>query len=488
MISTEVTSVPVLVPVPNRRPSPNPSFGPGPSQNFLVFEFWQGLGQGLRPGLGFGTGTRAGIVRRAMFWRLVRRLLRHTAFHAVLALAMTTADGSAQSSSHIFDELKAEYLSIRNTDANVSRPGEWIFLAQRFESFTDNNHKNIHADEALYHAAILYERMHLKLGGDDRLEKAGALLKRIVRDYPESDLADDALLKQGDYFLERLSEPDQARRSYQAVVTNYPESDMFEVARAKLESLKRGSNQQRINVKSNTSGNRKSGPLILIDPGHGGEDYGAVGLSGLLEKDVVLDIALRLEKLLRERDGVVVRLTRNKDIFVPLSERTALANDFEADLFLSLHTNASPNGKLEGLETYYLDNAEDAASKKLAERENASMHFEGAEGDLAFMLSDLIQNAKMEDSIALANILHTNLLGHVKRQGQKVASFGVKRGPFYVLVGAHMPCVLIELLFIDHPSDAKRLAEPQFRQVLAAGLFRGIENFLVRKHSLALAK
>jgi N-acetylmuramoyl-L-alanine amidase len=223
------------------------------------------------------------------------------------------------------------------------------------------------------------------------------------------------------------------------------------------------------------------GKVIVIDPGHGGEDFGAIGVGGLMEKDVVLDIALRLEKLLISKLQARVRLTRRNDVFVPLAERTNFANDFDAKLFVSLHINASPKGNASGLETYYLDNTDDAGSKKLAERENSSVQFEGEAGDLQFMLSDLIQNAKLDESIELANLVQRSLLRRSKPFIKELKDLGVRRGPFYVLVGAHMPCILAELFFIDHPMDGKKLADTKFRQMLAEGLFDGINEFLIRQ-------
>ena len=216
----------------------------------------------------------------------------------------------------------------------------------------------------------------------------------------------------------------------------------------------------------------------MLDPGHGGEDFGAVGKGGLLEKDVVLSVALELEALLKKELGALVRLTRRKDSFVPLMERTNLANDFEADLFISLHSNASPSGQIAGIETYYLDNAGDKSSMKLAERENRSVQLEGPQADLSYMLSDLIQSAKMSDSMKLGKALQTTTYSFLNTKWEVGRNLGLKRAPFYVLVGAHMPCVLIEMGFIDNSTDGANLADKDFRADLARGLFLGIRKFL----------
>jgi N-acetylmuramoyl-L-alanine amidase len=218
-------------------------------------------------------------------------------------------------------------------------------------------------------------------------------------------------------------------------------------------------------------------PVVIIDPGHGGEDLGAEGLHGMVEKDLVLDIANELAKYLRQNLSAVVRFTRDEDVFIPLADRTAFANDYEADVFISLHANASQKKKLSGFEVYYLDNTNDHASKKLAERENRSV-LQQVNGDLGFIISDLIQNNKLADSIKLAKDISKSIDHLIIKSWKGSRNLGVKKGPFYVLVGAHMPCVLVELFFIDNKSDGERLANPQFRKDLAYALYIGIEDFL----------
>jgi N-acetylmuramoyl-L-alanine amidase len=201
-------------------------------------------------------------------------------------------------------------------------------------------------------------------------------------------------------------------------------------------------------------------------------------VGGLLEKDVTLSVAMELEALLRKDADIRVIVTRRNDKFVPLAQRTEIANSSHADLFISLHNNASPQHQLSGLEVFYLDLEGDDASRKLAERENASVQFEGAGGDLSYMLSDLIQHAKVGDSIRLAETIKREALGEVEERWGKFHDLGVKKAPFYVLVGAHMPCVLVEMFFIDNPEEGKRLAQREFRQSLARGLHRGIRHYL----------
>ncbi len=216
-------------------------------------------------------------------------------------------------------------------------------------------------------------------------------------------------------------------------------------------------------------------PMIVIDPGHGGEEMGAVGVDGILEKDVTLAIAKLLEQLLQDRLRARTILTRRDDRTLTLAERTAIANENQADLFISIPTNASEYKTARGVETYYLDNTEDKSSLKLAERENQSLAKSG--NDLAFMISDFIQGAKLDESISLSHQVQNNLTATLGRYYQDVKGLGVKKAPFYVLVGAHMPCVLVEVSFIDHPVEGARLATKRYQRLTALGIFQGMKAF-----------
>ena len=380
-----------------------------------------------------------------------------------------------------YAELTAQYLKLRNTDVNVSRAVEWESLAKKLSHLADRNPKFVSAPDALYRSAILYDLLFRNFGGRDRALLAVRRLELIAKLYPGHRLADDALVKKGDILQFDLNEHELAKRSYSEVVEAYKRSDMYEVAQVRIRNLVGGEDLflEQDEPKFFNENEATEKPLIVIDPGHGGEDYGAVGVGGVMEKDLVLSIALELEKILVSELDAVVRLTRRTDTFVPLADRTNLANDYEADLFLSLHVNASPKGKLAGLETFYLDNSGDEATKKLAERENRSLRFEeSGGGDLGFMLSDLIQSAKLDESIILANVVHKGLLRHLKPRWEGIRDLKVRKAPFYVLVGAHMPCILVELFFVDNREDGRRLANRKFRSDIAQGLLGGIREYL----------
>lgn len=214
---------------------------------------------------------------------------------------------------------------------------------------------------------------------------------------------------------------------------------------------------------------------IVLDPGHGGKDPGAVGVGGLREKDVVLRVGRVLAPRLREEMGVDVVLTRNRDVFVPLKERTAIANREKADLFLSIHSNASRNRRAAGLETYYLDKTTDEATLKLAARENRTARRNLT--DLQIMLSDLKLNVYLPDSISLASHLQSSLVKKTRPRYPRAKDLGVKKGLFYVLVGARMPAALAELFFVSNRREARELQRPAMRKAIVEGLSRGIKNY-----------
>ena len=213
---------------------------------------------------------------------------------------------------------------------------------------------------------------------------------------------------------------------------------------------------------------------IVLDPGHGGKDPGAIGVGGS-EKDVVLSIAKKLAAKLRKEMGVQVVLTRKNDRFVALENRTAIANAEDADLFISLHMNASANQEAKGIETYYLDNTSDEAALRLAARENGTSRKNVS--DLQFILSDMTQNMKLEDSITLAHRLHSSSVGAMGKAIGEVKDLGVKKALFYVLVGARMPSVLVEMFFITNRNEGRAMSQNSYQDAMVKALFDGIRKY-----------
>ncbi len=212
---------------------------------------------------------------------------------------------------------------------------------------------------------------------------------------------------------------------------------------------------------------------VVLDPGHGGKDPGA-NYRGLEEKDITLSIAKLAKPRIEKALGCEVILTRTNDKFLALEDRTAFANTREADLFISLHVNAAPSHRLNGLETYYLNLASDQEAMRVAARENATT--KRSINDLEVILNDLMMNSKINESNRLARILHKATIRKL-RTNYKVRDLKVKQAPFYVLIGARMPAVLCEVGFITNPTEHRRLSSHRYRERLAQALANGLAAY-----------
>jgi N-acetylmuramoyl-L-alanine amidase len=222
---------------------------------------------------------------------------------------------------------------------------------------------------------------------------------------------------------------------------------------------------------------------VVLDPGHGGKDPGAIGIGGLREKDIVLNVAKKVARKIATRMGIEVVLTRKSDIFIPLEERTAIANTKGGDLFISIHANAAPSAQAQGIETYYLDLAGTEAERGLAAVENASSTRQIS--DLQNILSSLMQNSKKDESARLAGTIQDRLVAGLGRQYPQIQDHGVKTAPFIVLIGAQMPSILTEIAFISNPLEAQRLQNDQYLEDLADHITDGVASY---SSSLSMAR
>lgn len=218
---------------------------------------------------------------------------------------------------------------------------------------------------------------------------------------------------------------------------------------------------------------------VVIDAGHGGKDPGALGPGGIREKNVVLDIARRVRKILEAEKGYEVLLTRDRDIFLELEERTVVANQKSADLFVSIHANANRSRRLRGIETYFLNFTDDEAAIEVAARENkiSVKKMKETRSEVGAMLASLALQNKRDESLELANYIQGAVVSQIARRYSRVVNHGVKKALFYVLFGARMPSVLVEVSYITNPSEARRLSSPTYRQHLAKGIAEGIKTF-----------
>ena len=214
---------------------------------------------------------------------------------------------------------------------------------------------------------------------------------------------------------------------------------------------------------------------VVIDAGHGGHDSGTVGPNGLMEKDLVLDVALRLGALITKQLGAEVIYTRSSDVFIPLEERTKIANDQKADLFISVHANSSSEPSATGVETYYFNLTSDRSGLDLATRENASA--DSSISDLNDMLHRAVLQTKKEESREFAQKIQASLTAAAQKTSSHNVDRGVRQAPFVVLIGATMPSILAEIGFVSNPRDEKLLRKSDQRQKIADALFKGVAQY-----------
>jgi N-acetylmuramoyl-L-alanine amidase len=215
---------------------------------------------------------------------------------------------------------------------------------------------------------------------------------------------------------------------------------------------------------------------IVIDAGHGGHDTGTIGPNGLMEKDLVLDVALRLGRLLKSKLGAEVIYTRDDDTFIPLETRTAIANEHQADLFISVHANSSQDESARGVETYYLNFTSNPDALEVAARENAvsekSIH------ELQDLVKKITLKEKIDESRELASDVQTSLYAGLSPKNPTLRNRGVKKAPFVVLIGANMPSILAEISFVSNHVDEKKLETAEYRQKIAESLYKGISKYV----------
>lgn len=226
-------------------------------------------------------------------------------------------------------------------------------------------------------------------------------------------------------------------------------------------------------------------PTIVIDPGHGGKDPGAIGRHGLKEKTIALQVARELRKIFRRfLPHYQVVLTRERDVFIPLGQRARIANQHQARLFISLHVNSSRRRQVHGMETWYLSFAANARAKKMAARENQMS--EAQLSDLEIILRDMHETDRINQSAVLASTMQTALTKYMASRYRNIRNRGIEGAPFVVLMQTTMPSILVETGFISNSRDERRLRSGSYQHALALGIFRGVRQFL--QTSVALSE
>tara|TARA_B100000315_G_scaffold63616_1_gene57810 strand:- start:3779 stop:5020 length:1242 start_codon:yes stop_codon:yes gene_type:complete len=369
----------------------------------------------------------------------------------------------------LYNNARNDYYSLKGSKRKQAIKSNWTKNINKFLSVSRHFPRSSFADDALFTAAMLYYDSFKQFGSRKDLNSSIQHYSMVVKKYSSSSLADDALFRTADIYFYDLRNYSKAKKAYTKITKKFSKGDMYKLALKRLNEISSFDNPRapsRIRAKK----------IIVIDPGHGGKDRGAKGIKGLLEKNVVLDIALKLKKLIKMKLGYKVILTRNKDVFIPLEERTDIANANKADIFISIHANASKRKDASGIETYYLDFAKSDRALETAAREN-KVPLSNIRDDVQYILADMVANTKMNDSSQLAGIVQNNLIQGMRKKFKKVKDLQAKGGPFYVLHGANMPSVLVETSFISNPIEGKRLRSSKYRERLAYFILEGIEKY-----------
>jgi N-acetylmuramoyl-L-alanine amidase len=528
-----------------------------------------------------------------------------------------------------YDSAKKKLSVLNASEKQLSRRDCWLSVIESFATVYLEYPGYERSEDAVYMVGILYGRLYERSWVKKDLNKAVEAFSLLVRDYPDSTLADDALYGIAEITRGDFKDPKQAYCWYRLIVTSYPTGDMAGKAKARIDELKgystaggcetvtgnivkkddipRNGNKPKdavrivgvrsfnsadhtrividvsaavdfsqgrikddgdhegasriyidiprgvlgagvsdnsslsggviktinINAKpdslrvlltpkaaatykvfSLTEPNRividvygsswskdepdgvAAGPgtytpsektrpeaikVVVIDPGHGGKDPGAVGSTGYYEKTANLKIARYLKEYLEKELGVTVIMTRTDDRFLDLKKRTAVANDRGADLFISIHNNASTSRSPYGISTYYLAITSDKKALTVAARENDTSVEELSELD--YILTDLIVSAKRNESSLLAKFVQEGMVDSVKKDYDTINSVGVCQGPFWVLVGAQMPSILVECSYISNKREEKRLMTDAYLKYLAKGIFNGVRRYINETNS-----
>jgi N-acetylmuramoyl-L-alanine amidase len=381
--------------------------------------------------------------------------------------------------------LKAEASTL--TSATLNRQGLITELTFTLDSPAPRLHLSAHGSELWIDidrtslqipARPLYGREFAPIGLM-RATSLGGLHTRLVVEVVGR--TDYAIVQRQRQIVLRLAPAGQVADLKGALLAEHPGTPPYSVAsrtvaRAEPVAIQPPAPEVSTAVVSPMAGN----PLVMIDPGHGGYDPGTQSASGILEKDLALNISRRLAHALKAR-GIRAQLTRDGDDFISLPERTRRANLADADLFVSIHLNSSPNPQSTGIEVYYLNNTTDRATIRLAKIENASITGAGVvrDSNLNYILADLRQNYKATEAASLARTIDTQTVTDLdSKLGLEVNPLGAKMGPFYVLVDAHMPAVLVECGFLSSAYEARQLASAQYQETLADGIATAVARYL----------
>lgn len=402
--------------------------------------------------------------------------------------------------------IKKDYLLILEIPETSARAEALRRIIDRFQALLSRDTGLVIADKCLYMIAQGYHHLHDMQHGPRELAAALKHYRALVESFPSSPLADDAQYLIG--VLLTASDRSAALHEFKKVAILFPKGDMKGPAAARVRALEDhpggpadrakadraprpaegASPQVRGGPPGASLGTIRSGPslarqlalgihCIVLDPGHGGRDKGASSPNGVLEKDLVLELSKILKRQMETKFGCRVVLTRSTDRTLSLDDRTRIANEQRADVFLSIHANAHADPSIHGFETYFLDFAKDRESARVAALENAAgkKHL----SDLQALLEKLLLTTRSRESASLAKHVHDHVTSGLAARKHALKDLGVKHAPFHVLLGTEMPGILIETGFLTNQKDTMRLTDKSFQNEWAAAVTEGMNAYIV---------
>ncbi|MCL1940188.1 MAG: N-acetylmuramoyl-L-alanine amidase [Desulfovibrionaceae bacterium] len=424
----------------------------------------------------------------------------------LLGLASWPAQAAQTAKPQTLQRLIAEFDALEANSARGARRDLWLSLEEGFAAQAAKNKGDAGAKAAFYHARAREELGRRSFLPTDHRE-AVSRFASVTAAYPKYAVAAESLYRQADILTHRLGDRKSAIAALEKLIKNYPKAGKIPEARQLLARIKEEvppqakkeapepqskakaparSGAQTDSAEPARAAGRTGGKAetvmeqlgltvktIMIDAGHGGHDPGAQA-AGITEKSFTLAMAKRVGALL-QKEGFTVLYTRTSDKYMPLQERPDTANAKKADLFISIHVNANPKSGIRGLETYYLDEAKTQDAITVAARENGVSVRNIS--DLQFILTDLMLSSKVKESHHLADCVHGGILKRLKSAKFAAHDNGVRSAPFYVLVGARMPAILVEFGYITNEHDVDNLKNEAYLQRQAEGLVQGIVQY-----------
>ncbi len=392
-----------------------------------------------------------------------------------------------------FKTLRAQFDSLKGDAKKGTLRDNWLKLEKSWNALQKEARGDTQA-WAAYMKGRTREELSARSYNRTDMETAADHYAQAAKSHPKHSLADDCLYRQAYVLGLGLGRENDAVKVLDGLIKRYPKGDQIAKAKELRDRLNapasartgQAGQAQRPDGGGN-SGRRPGKPAsddllsqlgltvetIMIDAGHGGKDPGAQA-NKITEKNTALKMALLLGDELKKK-GFTVIYTRKNNIFIPLEKRAQMSNEKKADLFISIHCNANNSSKVNGFETYYLSPAKSNDAVTVAARENGISTKEIS--DLQYILADLMLDSKLKESRQLASYTHKGTLARLKKAGFTHKDNGVRAAPFYVLMGARMPAVLVELGYITNDDDAKRIKSDKFLQRVAEGLTQGIINY-----------